>query len=90
MIIAIDHGNKQIKSIHETFVSGLLESDTRPPFGEDILKYQDKYYTLSEQRIPYMRDKSVNNKFFILSLFAIAYEIEEANCYSSEIGRAHV
>lgn len=84
MIIAIDHGNKQIKSVHKTFVSGLLEGDTHPPFGEDILKYRDKYYTLSEQRIPYMRDKSVNNKFFILSLFAIAYEIEETGCYSSE------
>lgn len=84
MIIAIDHGNKQIKSAHKTFVSGLLESDTRPPFGENILKYRGKYYTLSEQRIPYMRDKTVNNKFFILSLFAIAYEIEEAGYYSSE------
>lgn len=84
MIIAIDHGNKQIKSAHKTFVSGLLESDTRPPFGEDILIYLDKYYTLSEQRIPYMRDKTVNNKFFILSLFAIAYEIEEAGYYSSD------
>jgi len=84
MIIAIDHGNKQIKSVHKTFVSGLLESDTRPPFGEDILIYLDKYYTLSEQRIPYMRDKTVNNKFFILSLFAIAYEIEEAGYYSSD------
>ena len=83
MIIAIDHGNKQIKSAHKTFVSGLLESDTRPPFGEDILIYRDKYYTLSEQRIPYMRDKTVNNKFFNLSLFAIAYEIEETGCYSS-------
>jgi plasmid segregation protein ParM len=82
MIIAIDHGNKQIKSAHKTFVSGLLESDTQPPFGDSILKYKGKYYTLSEQRIPYMRDKSVNNKFFILSLFAIAYEIEEEDCYS--------
>lgn len=81
MIIAIDHGNKQIKSAHKTFVSGLLESDTRPPFGEDILKYGGKFYTLSEQRIPYMRDKSVNNKFYILSLFAIAYEIEIAGSY---------
>lgn len=84
MIITIDHGNKQIKSGHKTFVSGLLESDTQPPFGEDILIYRGKYYTLSEQRIPYMRDKTVNNKFFILSLFAIAYEIEDAGCYSTD------
>lgn len=84
MMIAIDHGNKQIKSAHKTFVSGLLESDTQPPFGDSILKYKGKYYTLSEQRIPYMRDKSVDNKFFILSLFAIAHEIEAAEYYSSD------
>lgn len=84
MILPIDHGNKQIKSANSTFVSGLLESDTRPPIGEDILKYRNKYYTLSEQRIPYMRDKTVNNKFFILTLFAIAYEIEQAGIYSDD------
>ena len=84
MLLPIDHGNKQIKSATSTFVSGLLESDTRPPIGEDILKYRNKYYTLSEQRIPYMRDKTVNNKFFILTLFAIAYEIEKAGMYSED------
>ena len=32
MLISIDHGNKQIKTNHRTFVSGLRESDTKPPF----------------------------------------------------------
>ncbi len=82
MLVAVDHGNKQIKSIHKTFTSGLTESDTHPPFGDDILKYSGRYYTLSDQRIPYMRDKSVDNRFFILTLFAIAYEILEAEVYS--------
>ena len=56
MFLAIDHGNKQIKTIHHTFSSGLYESSTKPPFGKNVLFYQDKYYTLSDQRIPYMRD----------------------------------
>ena len=34
MLIAIDHGNKQIKSAHKTFTSGLCVSDM-PPFGKD-------------------------------------------------------
>lgn len=81
MLIAIDHGNKQIKSNHKTFISGLTESDSRPPFGDGILKYNNRYYTLSEQRIPYMRDKSVDKRFFILTLFSIAYEILETEAY---------
>lgn len=75
MIISIDHGNKQIKIIHKTFTSGLCESDTQPPFGRDVLFYKDKYYTLSDQRIPYMRDKTADERFFILTLFAIGFEL---------------
>lgn len=77
MLIAIDHGNKQIKTLHKTFISGLAESSTRFPIGNNILKYKDRFYTLSEQRIPYMRDKSIDDRFFILTLFAVAYEILE-------------
>ena len=83
MLISIDHGNKQIKSDHKTFTSGLMESDTRPPFGDNILKYKGPYHTLSDQRIPYMRDKTLDNRFFTLTLFAIAYEILEAGAYSA-------
>ena len=75
MLISIDHGNKQIKTVHKTFTSGLCESETRPPFGQDVLSYNGKYYTLSDQRIPYMRDKTADERFFILTLFAIGFEL---------------
>lgn len=85
MLIAIDHGNKLIKvPNHTPFTSGLQESDS-PPFGGETLKYRGKYYTLSEKRIPYHRDKTVDERFFILSLFAIAYEIEAAEAYTPNL-----
>lgn len=35
MLIAVDHGNKQIKTVHTPpFTSGLIQSDT-PGFGTD-------------------------------------------------------
>ena len=87
MLIAIDHGNKLIKvPNHEPFTSGLEESEV-PPFGGETLKYQGKYYILSEKRIPYHRDKTEDERFFILSLFAIAYEIEAAGNYSQNVMR---
>lgn len=86
MFIAIDHGNKQIKLPEgRTFTSGLRESDTRPPFGEDILTYRGKYYSLSDKRIPYMRDKTGDDRFYILTLFAIASYIEDTGCYENGI-----
>lgn len=85
MIIAIDHGNKQIKTESRIFTSGLRESETRPPFGDDVLKYKGKYYTLSDKRIPYMRDKTEDDRFYILTLFAIAFEIEDTDRYETDV-----
>ena len=85
MLIAVDHGNKQIKTNHRTFTSGFCESNTRPPFGKDVLFYDNKYYTLSDQRIPYMRDKTTDDRYFILTLFAIAFELKERGTISSEV-----
>ena len=57
MLIAVDHGNRQVKTENcEPFTSGLMESDTRP-FGDNVLKYRGKYYQLSEKRIPYHVDE---------------------------------
>lgn len=87
MLIAIDHGNKQMKTIHcEPFVSGIRESATKP-FGKNVLKYQGKFYTLSNQRIPYKRDKTEDERFFVLTLFGIAGEILTRNCYEEEVMR---
>ena len=87
MLIAIDHGNKQIKTINcEPFTSGLLESDTQP-FGKDVLMYKGKYYQVTDQRIPYRKDKTEDERFFILSLFAIAREIEEQGFFHPGVMR---
>ena len=90
MLIAIDHGNKQIKTINcEPFTSGLLESDTQP-FGKDVLMYKGKYYQVTDQRIPYRKDKTEDERFFILTLFAIAKEIEEQGFYHPGVMRVQL
>ena len=75
IIVPIDHGNRNLKTEQHVFISGILESDCRPVLGE-FLQYNGRYYTLSEQRIPYMRDKSSDERFFILTLFGIVMEAE--------------
>ena len=57
------------------FTSGLVESETEPSLG-DFLYCNRKYYSLSNQRIPYMRDKTADEQFFILTLFEIAMEFD--------------
>ncbi len=81
MLIAIDNGNRLVKGVHfEPFISGLVESEVKP-FGANVLKYRGKYYQLSDQRIPYHRDKTEDERFFVLTLFGIAKEIEGQGAY---------
>lgn len=74
--VPVDHGNRNMKTSHYIFTSGLNILDKKPARGEQYLQYEGKYYTLSEQRIPYQRDKTLDFRFFILTLFAVAMELE--------------
>ena len=86
MLIGVDHGNKQIKTVHcAPFVSGLQQSMTRP-FGPS-LQYGGNYYTLSNERIPYRKDKTGDDRFFILTLIAIAEELTARGVDEKELYR---
>lgn len=82
MLLGIDHGNYAVKTAGFDFVSGLVEHTVRPPMTEEILEYQGKYWTLSGKRLSYMRDKTQDDRFFILSLFVIAKEMEKKGKYA--------
>lgn len=73
----------------EPFISGLTESEVEP-FGLNVLKYQDRFYQLTDQRIPYRRDKTEDDRFFILTLFGIAKEIEAQGGYYPGIIRVQL
>lgn len=75
IIVPVDHGNRNMKTEHKIFTSGFVEGDCRPALGE-YLQYNGRYYALTEQRIPYMRDKTLDDRFFILTLFAVAMEAD--------------
>lgn len=74
--IAIDHGNRNIKTVHTVFTTGISESDISPGRGIDYLEYNGKFYVPSNQRIPYQRDKTADQRFFLLTLLGIAKELE--------------
>lgn len=75
-LIAVDHGNKQIKTSNHVFVSGVATSKTKPPFGEYILM-GDTYYVLQNKRQTYLKDKTQNETYFVLTLFAIVKELSQ-------------
>ena len=82
MLIAIDHGNYAIKTPSFSFVSGLAEHTVRPPMSDELMEYEGRYWTLTGKRLSYMRDKTQDDRFFVLSLFAIAKELESTRGYT--------
>ena len=73
--ISIDHGNRKIKTQNHTFSSAFVESSILPSIGGDILQYDEKEYTLIDQCMPQQNDKTVDDRYFILTLFAIGKEL---------------
>lgn len=78
MVISVDTGNKQIKTAHQTFLSGIVPYDTVPPMAapSDYIQYNGTYYVKSSKRGYYQKDKSNNDRYFILTLMAIVAELD--------------
>lgn len=85
IIMGIDHGNGNMKGVHVNFPCGLVRYTSKPGrfMNEDILEYNGVYYTLSETRMPFKADKTVDEDYFILTLFSLALEAKERGIYGS-------
>lgn len=81
MLIAIDHGNFAVKTTNHSFIAGLADHTVKPPMTDEILEYGGKFWTLSGKRLNYMRDKTRDERYFILTLIAIAKEMETSGRY---------
>jgi plasmid segregation protein ParM len=75
MLFSIDHGNYAIKTKNESFIAGLQEYSVRPPLAEHVIEYEGAFWTLTGSRISYMRDKTKDSRYFILTLFSIAKDL---------------
>jgi len=84
ILIAVDHGNYACKTPNFSFTSGLMELSGKATIHEtDIVEYMGRIWTLSNERIRYMRDKTQDDRFFILTLFAVAKELAHMGIDSS-------
>ena len=78
MEIAIDTGNKQVKTDHSISISGVVPQNTIPATArpEDYIRYRGRYYTLTNKRQEYLRDKSETERYFVLAMMGIAKELD--------------
>ena len=76
MIIGVDLGNKNTKTKRDVFVSGVKLSGVKPPLVSDVIQLDDRYFSLSDERINYTREKIEDENFLVLLLMAICREIK--------------
>ena len=74
--IGIDHGYAAMKSVHFTFPTGLVEYEHEPYTSKDVLEWGGKYYVVGSGRQPLQKDKTVTEDYYLLTLAAIAKELE--------------
>ena len=75
-IIGIDHGNAQTKTVRFLFASGVAEYEHEPFTSRSVLEYNGKYYVCGTGRQPLTLDKTITETYYLLTLAAVAKEIE--------------
>ena len=75
-IIGIDHGFGNTKCRHVVFRSGVRAYDAEPPMTDDALYYDGKYYVVGEEHKGFVSDKSQDEDYYILTVAALAKELE--------------
>ena len=76
IIIGIDHGYAAMKTVHFSFPTGLVEYEHEPYTQKDVLEYGGRYYVVGSGRQPLQRDKTQTEDYYLLTLAAIAKELE--------------
>ena len=76
MVIAVDHGYGNIKTVNTVTPTGITAYDTEPTFTGDILQYGGKFYRIGEGHKPFLSDKTMDEDFYVLNLAAIAKELD--------------
>lgn len=84
-IIGIDHGYAAMKTKSTSFPSGVVEYEHEPFTKADVLEYGGRFYVVGSGRQPLLKDKTSNESYYLLTLAAIAKELEQRHSEAREI-----
>ncbi len=85
IVIGIDHGYGNIKTAHTCFKTGVETFDKEPTFKNNMVIYKDKFYTIGGEHKEFLSDKIEDNDFYILTLVAIARELNIRKITSAHV-----
>ena len=87
-IIGIDHGYGNMKTANCCFPTGITAYDHEPLFTADMLVYGGRYYLIGEGHKEFAPDKIKDEDYYVLTLAAIAKELNVPVIALSQLSRA--
>ena len=84
-IVAVDHGYGNVKTANTVTPTGLVAYDTEPIFSGSILEYDGKFYRVGEGHKPFVADKATDDDNYVLTLMAIAKELNIAGIREADV-----
>lgn len=84
-IIGIDHGYGNMKTANCCFKAGVLAYDTEPLFTHEMLTLDNRYYLIGEGHKEFLPDKSSDGDYYILTLAAIAKELQREDLTEAKV-----
>ena len=85
VIIGIDHGYGNIKTVQTVTPTGIIKLDTEPTFTDRILFYEGSYYRIGEGHKEFISDKCQDNDFYLFTLMGIARELKQENLTTAKV-----
>lgn len=76
LVVGIDHGFSMMKTPHATFENGVEKLGGEATLTNNTLIYQGNYYKVGEGRLPLMQTKTEDDNYFLLTLAAVAKEMD--------------
>lgn len=92
-VVGVDHGWSGMKTVSQVFTTGVKEITTEPAFYNNVVEFNGSYYKVGGKRLEVRDLKVENDNFYILTLAAVAKELNRRGMRNANIllaGEAHV
>ena len=76
IILGVDNGYGNVKTAHRVFPTGIIKCDSEPVLSKEYIEYDGAYYIIGEGHKGFVADKQEDDDTYILTLAAIAKELE--------------
>ena len=75
IIIAVDHGYGNIKTVNTIFPSNIIACDGEPAFALDKLYWAGRWYAVGDGHKEFIDNKTLDDDYLLLTMVAVAKEL---------------